>query len=260
MKDSTKKIRAAMAAMTADAKLEIDRARKALCAQAKTGRSVCDQQLRLEKAKQSLASILSGIEYAALIAKKDENQKKLRLERQKNRKNKIDADSKLRAAYLKKARQRALANRKTDSYARWRKAPETRERIRKLKEKYRREAGAVPREVVSQQAAARRAKMNEIRQQRKRDRQDFLAAFVGPPSAGSRAVSKAQYYQWKMLNQADFYAKELDRAQSYKAKTRTGYRDSIVGWANMPKAVKEAKHAIYLIARQLKENEDENDQ
>lgn len=74
-------------------------------------------------------------------------------------------------------------------------------------------------------------------------------------------MTEAEYYQWRINTQPDFYAKELDRAQRYKARTRPGYRDSIVRWSETPQSIKEIKHLQYLIARQIERNEQhENNQ
>lgn len=168
----------------------------------------------------------------------------------------IRSDPDRYAQYLAKARERQASRRASGVDAAWRSQPEVRERIRLHKERYRRAAGIPSR--------ADKASMTEQRrrsEERKRiDRMSFIENFIGPPPPTRSEIGARAYYMWRMTNDADFYAKELDRAQRYKSNTRPGYRDSIVKWADMPAAVKQAKHAIYLIAKELKESQDENDQ
>lgn len=152
----------------------------------------------------------------------------------------------------KKAREWMAEYRKTDEYREW--LISSRELRRTLKEKYRRQKGALTRDEIAARASARAA----AAEARRVAKTDFLAAFVGPPTPRS-AMSKKDYYAWRARNEPEFYARELDRAQRYKARTRAGYRDSIIKWSEMPAMVKEVKHLQYLISRQInRRSSDEN--
>lgn len=143
-----------------------------------------------------------------------------------------------------KARIRMAAYRQTDAYKEW--LQSSRELRRSLKEKYRREAGATPRSELAEQTATRAAAIEA----RRLAKDDFFVCFIGPPPP-HKAMTAAELYQWRIKNDRDFYARELDRAQRYKARTRPGYRGFIVGWSAMPDSVKEVKHLQYLIKRQI---------
>jgi hypothetical protein len=142
--------------------------------------------------------------------------------------------------------------RKTDVYRKW--LITSRDQRVKLKEKYRRLSGARSREQIALLASERAAE----RDARRVARSSFKDNFVGPPTP-KKGMSAADYYAWRLRSSPDFYARELDRAQSYKAKTRPRYKDSIIKWAEMPAAMKEVKHLQYLISRQLERVANEND-
>jgi hypothetical protein len=128
-------------------------------------------------------------------------------------------------------------------------------RVIELKTKYRRAAGVPSREELAQRAAEKAAAADA----RRIAKADFLARFIGPPKP-LKAMNDAEHYAWRMRNDPEFYAKELDRAQRYKARTRPGYKDSIVKWAKTPPAVKQVKHLQYLISRQIDRSKNENHQ
>lgn len=146
------------------------------------------------------------------------------------------------------SRMRMAEYRKTSEYQEW--LIKSREMRRANKEKYRRAAGVPTRHEIAERAQ-QRAQQAERRRLAKAD---FLQNFIGPPKP-RKAMTDAEHYQWRICNEPDFYARELDRAQRYKARTRPGYRDSIVRWSDMPKPIKEVKHLQYLIARQIERNE-----
>lgn len=164
-----------------------------------------------------------------------------------------------REEHLRKAREREARRRAEGKVAKWRQKPETRELIRKNKEIYRRKNGAIERSEIANRAARRMDGLRIMAAEKKKAKELFDAAYVGPP-APRKTMTDAEYYRWRTRTDPDFYAKELDRAQNRKARTRPGYRDSIVKWAEMPAAVKQAKHAMYLIARELERVEHENNQ
>ncbi len=155
------------------------------------------------------------------------------------------------------ARKAAAAYRKTDAYRRW--LESSRVLRTSLKAKYRRAAGATPREELAQRAAESAAARAAKVEARRIAKAAFLGSFTGPPTP-SKSMTEGEYYVWRTRNDPDFYAKELDRAQRYKARTRPGYKDSIVKWAAMPPVVKEVKHLQYLISRQIERAEHENHQ
>lgn len=138
----------------------------------------------------------------------------------------------------KQARELRRANGKEQEY---RSRPEVMEARRKYKEMKRREAGIAPRDGNKKAKAA---------EQKRLEKAAFIENFTGPPTP-RKSLNDAEYYQWRIRNRPEFYARELDRAQRYKARTRPGYRDSIVGWAQMPQSVKEMKHLQYLISQQI---------
>lgn len=140
---------------------------------------------------------------------------------------------------LRKARERAEKYRKTAAY---KNAPSSSPEYRRaMKEKYRRQAGIPER---------KKGKTNDSACKKKAA---FIAAenFVGPPKP-SKALSEAAFYSWRVENNPVFYAKELDRAQRYKARTRHGYKDSILRWQDMPPEVVLAKHQMYLVSKQIR--------
>lgn len=127
----------------------------------------------------------------------------------------------------------------------------SRERRNELKAKYRREAGATPLSVLREERKRRDENLRVAKA-------EFVTNFSGPPKP-SQALSPARYYQWRVTNDAEFYAKELDRSQRYKVRTRPGYRPSVVEWSAMPKAIKEVKHITYRIAREINRREANED-
>lgn len=150
----------------------------------------------------------------------------------------------------KKARELRKSNGKEAEY---RASPERRDASRAYKENLRRECGAIPRAEITK----KKAEMDAAAAARRTSKAEFIASFIGPPIP-SIAMTEAEYYAWKVKTRPEFYAKELDRAQRYKARTRPGYKDSLVKWAEMPMAVKEVKHLQYLISRELKGAKNEN--
>ena len=178
-------------------------------------------------------------------------------EREKQRKRLSGYDKsyreKNREKINEKARLRIAAYCKTEKYKEW--LERSKESRRKRKEEYRRAAGVPSREELAQKAAAKAAAAEALRIAKA----DFRANLIGPPKP-RHAMTEAEYYAWRTRNDPDFYAKELDRAQRYKARTRPGYRDSIVKWSEMPQAVKQVKHLQYLISRQIDRSEHENHQ
>lgn len=153
----------------------------------------------------------------------------------------------LRREINRHQRESRKANGKHQEY---RSRPEVLEARRKYKEMKRRESGVIPRDGNKKAEAA---------EQNRLDKAAFVENFIGPPIP-SKAMTDAEHYKWRIRNDPDFYAKELDRAQRYKARTRAGYKDSLVKWAEVPQAMKEVKHLQYLISRQLKGTEHENNQ
>ena len=155
---------------------------------------------------------------------------------------------------LEKARQRsaiARKNRTTEEHKRW--LDKTREQRKYRKAKYRAQAGCKPRELIKAEAEKRRAEKEKAIEQRRLDHADFKALFVGPPTPKS-AMSTAEYYRWRYSNDPEFMARELDRAQVWKNKTRAGYKASPVKWADVPPVVMEVKRLMYVINKQLKRN------
>lgn len=147
-----------------------------------------------------------------------------------------------------KNRQRAAAHRLTDAYKEW--LLRSRDYRVEWKRNKRRADGALSREQIALRTAERAAE----RDARRVARNDFRNNFIGPPTP-SKAMTDAQYYAWRVVSDPEFYTKELDRAQRYKARTRHGYKDSIIGWSEMPTAMKEVKHLQYLISRQLEKDD-----
>jgi hypothetical protein len=160
-----------------------------------------------------------------------------------------------REAVLARARISSQKRRDNGKTAEYESRPERKEMLRLHKEKARRAAGAIPRAVIAERkqqritAAAIRAS----------PRATFAAEFIGPPTP-AQAMTDTQLYAWRSKNDPDFYARELDRAQRYKARTRPGYRDSIIKWADMPAAVKEVKHLQFRISQLTRRASDEKNQ
>lgn len=159
----------------------------------------------------------------------------------------------IRIARNERARLRMAEWRKTDDYRKW--LVRSRERRRKLKEKYRRQAGVSPRERKEKRDRGGVSGWEA----RRIEKAEFMTKFVGPPTA-KQSMSAAEYYQWRIRSSPEFYVKELDRAQQYKVRVRAGYKESICKWVDMPIEVKEVKHLQYLISRQLERISNENNQ
>ena len=154
--------------------------------------------------------------------------------------------------YRAKARERAAERKKTPEYMEWFNSPEGKEYRRSMKEKYRRQAGARTRQEISEQGEKRRAELAHTRQLKNENRQAFKDQFIGPPTAKS-VMSDAEYYRHRYAADEEFMAKELDRAQQWKIKTRPGYAGSSVKWQQMPQAVKQVKQLIHNISKPIKE-------
>lgn len=162
--------------------------------------------------------------------------------------------------YREKQRQRAAAwrmARTEEEHKRW--LDETREYRKQKKAKYRALAGCKPRELIASEAEKRRAAKAAAVEQRRQAMAEFKAQFVGPPSPKS-AMNSADYYRWRYSNDPEFMARELDRAQVWKTKTRTGYKASPVKWADVPPVVMEVKRLMYVINKQLERKDNEVDQ
>ncbi len=153
------------------------------------------------------------------------------------------------------ARRSRQKRRENGLEAEYRRRPEVRHRIKQQKTQLRRAAGVPSREELAQRAAEKAAVANA----RRLAKANFIANFIGPPKPRA-AMTESEYYAWRVRTDPDFYAKELDRAQRYKARTRPGYKDPIVKWAETPPAVKQVKHLQYLISRQIDRSEHENHQ
>lgn len=150
-----------------------------------------------------------------------------------------------REVLLKQSRERQAARRKTEAYRQW--LVTSAELRKSLKAKYRREAGMQTRADLAAVSAARQ----EANTKAAAVKAAFVANFVGPRKPG-RWLGDAVLYAWRTTNDPIFYAKELDRAQEYKARKRPGYKGSILGWKQMPSGVIASKHLLYLISKQLK--------
>lgn len=172
--------------------------------------------------------------------------------RRRNREHEAIYREKNKEELRRKARDRMSAFRQTDDYKVW--LEKSRQQRKSYKEKRRREAGAVPRAELTARAAQRAKSADD----RRLAKAAFLANFVGPPTPG-KGMTDAEYYRWRMTNDPDFYAKELDRAQRYKVRTRPGYQPSVVEWSAMPQAIKEVKHITYRIAREINRREANED-
>jgi hypothetical protein len=242
-------------AAIAAAKLELKRARTAECVCRLYGSGDTSHQL---------ARIANAI--AAIDALKATPVFLDRLKRRADEKNVLKRARNKRFAEAnkdrlrEKARDRAARARDSGAAAEYRSMPHVRQQILKSKERARRQRGAIPLFEVKAAAVERaneRARQIELSRNAKNE---FIRQFVGPPKP-ALALTDAQYYSWRMRNEPEFYVRELDRAQRYKARTRPGYRDSIVPWAATPTALKEAKHLQYLIGREINRRSDnENNQ
>lgn len=212
---------------------------------------------RLDKAKRTVEQMLASEIYKQIKDARAEAYKK----REKDRKRLSGYDAKYReknkSLINEKSRLRQAEWRKTDQYREW--LEKSRERRAALNRKYRRAAGSQSRKEIAQRAAAKAAAKAAATEARRVAKADFVANFIGPPIP-SKAMTDAEHYKWRIRNDPDFYAKELDRAQRYKARTRPGYKDSLVKWAEMPQTMKQVKHLQYLISRQLERVDHENDQ
>lgn len=233
-----------------EAALELKRARGALSVQKSAGGNTEKQAKRVANAMAEIQAIKQSPAYLEAAKKRDEEKRQMKRNRDNKRRACMTEEEKEKEK--KAARDRARIRRENGAYREWMDKPETKELRKKLKEKYRRQAGAIPRKMIAERTAKKRLINKEQVEAKKKNKEKFVIEFVGPPTPSS-AMSEAEYYKWRTWNDADFYCKELDRAQTRKAKTRPGYRDSIVKWTDMPAAMKQAKHALYLVARQLEE-------
>ena len=152
------------------------------------------------------------------------------------------------AEVREKAKAREAARRLSPEYLEWFNSPEGKEYRRAQKEKYRRKAGAMTLQQIAEKAEKRRAEMEKARQ----SKAAFKDQFIGPPTAKS-VMSDADYYRHRYATDEEFMAKELDRAQQWKIKTRPGYAGSSVKWQQMPQAVKQVKQLIHNISKQIKD-------
>lgn len=150
------------------------------------------------------------------------------------------------------------AFRLTPDYKLWLEA--SAENRKKLKEKYRRAAGAKSRTEIKHQALQNQAVKKAEEERAKTEKALATLEFVGPPKPSRKLLGESGYFRWRYMNDADFHMRELDRAQEYKARTRIGYKDSIVKWQNTPTALKELKHLQYLLTKAIERKQDENDQ
>lgn len=124
----------------------------------------------------------------------------------------------------------------------------TRESRKARKEKYRREAGAVPRDVIHAKAVEK--KISEAKQKElKKQFEDF---FVGPPKPHS-FLSKANYYRWRYQNDDEFREKEKIRSKTKKAACPDFYIRQQLGGIECSKKLIEAKRLQLQIKRFIKE-------
>lgn len=144
----------------------------------------------------------------------------------------------------RKDRERAAKRRESDAYKQW--LESSRQMRKDLKTKYRREKGARPMNVISAAASERR-----MAKEARRINRPGSADFVGPLKPGYW-MGDAAYYAWRCKSDPLYYAKELDRAQRYKVRTRHGYKGSVIEWQQMPADVIKSKHLVYLISKSLK--------
>lgn len=231
----------------AAAKLEKARALKVASVNRCQGRPVSEYNIkRIELAQQAIDELKRHPIAAARAQRRADEKRTI----------KIESNKRYRARHIDRLRESAREAgkkfRQSGKAAEYQSRPEVRERRIKLKEKYRRAAGCIPREQMTKMAdrAAAAAEARRL----------FRENFTGPPKP-SKAMTEAQLYSWRLRNDPDFYAKELDRSQRYKARTRPGYKDSIVKWSDMPATVKQVKHLQYQIARQIHRRvQDENHQ
>lgn len=148
--------------------------------------------------------------------------------------------------------------RQTPKYREWLKS--SAENRKRLKAKYRRNAGATSKAEIIARSADRAMASDAEKEQQRLAKELFLSEFVGPPKPSRKLLGEAIYFKWRYMNDAEFHMRELDRAQDYKARTRIGYKGSIVKWQDTPTALKELKHLHYLLTHEIERKQNENDQ
>lgn len=162
-----------------------------------------------------------------------------------------------KAELNRRNKERMAAFRLTPDYKLWLEASV--ENRKRLKEKYRRAAGVPSISEIKHQTA-----QNQVIKQAEKERELLekalaLSEFVGPPKPSKKLLGESVYFKWRYMNDADFHMRELDRAQAYKARTRIGYKDSIVKWQDTPADLKELKHLHYLLTHEIERKQNEND-
>lgn len=126
-----------------------------------------------------------------------------------------------------------------------------REWRKKNKQRIRAMNGATPREQITALAEKKRQIRQAEAAANAAAKAEAIACFVGPRKPG-KWIGENAYFIWRIENDPVFYARELDRAQRYKVRTRSGYKPSIIGWAQMPADVIAARHMLYRVSKQLK--------
>lgn len=112
------------------------------------------------------------------------------------------------------ARRRMAIWRTTPAYAQW--LIDSRELRRSLKEKYRRNSGATPREEIKARAEKRKEEQKE-REKRRIDKENARSLLHDAHVVTMRSLSRADLYRWKYRTNPEFNANERMRNQMKKA-------------------------------------------